>query len=160
MNAIAVPFAQYTDTVRPEWIDQNDHLNSGHYKTLADNSTRCLFAVFRAGIDPAQSSDSSFFQAEMHICYHRELRLGDAVAVRTWIVAAEPKKIHLFHEVLDGDSGQRAATVEQLMLHIDLRTRRTAPMPEMLYTNVRALADEHAKHAMPAEIGRSISMRR
>lgn len=158
MNAMTVPFAQYTDVVRPEWIDQNDHLNSSHYKTITNNSTRQLFALLRADLTPDELARSSVFQAEIHMCYHRELRLGDVFSVRTWVVGADPKRIHLFHEVIGPDGVTRVASVEQMMLHMDMQQRRVSAMPGRMYECLCALLAEHVRHGLPEGIGRHISM--
>jgi acyl-CoA thioester hydrolase len=155
-----VPLIGYRDRVKPEWIDANDHMNSMHYKTITDGGMRALFAAGGLSRDTLQASNSSVFQLEMHICYEREMRLDDPFEVRSWLVGADGRRLHHFHEIVQTAAGFRAATVELMTVHIDRATRRTAPMPEAMQAAFRRLAAAHAQVPHPANVSRRIAMAR
>ena len=46
---IPVPFDQYTETVRPEWIDHNGHMNMAYYVLAFDEASGALMRYI--GID-------------------------------------------------------------------------------------------------------------
>jgi acyl-CoA thioesterase FadM len=49
---IAAPFDEYRDVVRPEWIDNNGHMNMGYYLVVFDFATDAFFPW--VGLDRAQ----------------------------------------------------------------------------------------------------------
>jgi len=159
-DAEAGPVRDYRTSVPAEWIDENDHMDTIYYKVVANDGTRALFR--RVGLTPdlMASNGSTFFQAEMHICFERELRLGDPVSVHSWLVAADAKRIHHIHEIFHEAEGYRAATVELMTLHISRATRRTAPMPVDLLARLQAMATAHARLPLPDKVGHAISAAR
>jgi acyl-CoA thioester hydrolase len=52
--------------------------------------------------------------------------------------------------------GALSSTAEWLVLHVDMKTRRTAPMPEHLLARLRDLERRQGHLPIPAEAGRSI----
>ena len=135
------PVMGYSGPVRAEWIDENDHVDSGCYRELANTGAASLLK--RAGLDQTyrEAACATFFQAQMHICFERELRMGDGMEVRSRVVSATAKAIHHYHEIYRMPQGERVATVEFLTFHIDRATRRTAAMPpENLERLVRMVA--------------------
>jgi acyl-CoA thioester hydrolase len=152
------PLIGYRDRVKPEWIDANDHMNSMHYRTIADGGMRALFAAGGLSRETLQAGNSSVFQLEMHICYERELRLDDPFEVRSWLIGADAKRLHHFHEIYRSADGTRAATVELMTVFIDRTTRRSAPFPPEMHRLFQALATAHAAAPRPDKVSRKISM--
>ena len=103
MNAIAAA-AQHEDTVRPEWIDNNDHMNLAYYVLVFSNATDAL--ARRLGLP------GRLRVTQMHTVYQREVTLGDRLRVATHLLAADASRLHLFHEMLNAEQGYRAATLE------------------------------------------------
>lgn len=144
--------------VRPEWIDNNDHMNLAYYVLLFDVATDTIYNAL--GIGPAYraATGHSTFTAEAHTIYERELRVGERVRITSHLLGADAKRLHYFHEMFHAEQGHRVATQELLALHIDLRVRRTTAFaPELLdrfQSTVRACAEQ----PLPAGVGRRISM--
>jgi acyl-CoA thioester hydrolase len=57
-------------------------------------------------------------------------------------------------------AGYLAATSEQLALHVDLTTRRSAAFPEAVQTRLGALMTLHGSLERPAQVGRVMGIRR
>jgi hypothetical protein len=53
-----------------------------------------------------------------------------------------------------------AATLEQMVMSIDLNTRRSANLPEQVQANIKSLAEKQAHLKPPENIGRRIGIRR
>lgn len=128
------------------WTDYNGHMNETHYLEAASLATDRFLEMIGAGADYV-ASGRSFFTVETHIRYLDEVHAGDRLTVTTQVLGAQGKKLHLFHRLHQGD--RLAATVETLLLHTDLTTRRTSPpAPEL----AGAMAEWAARHAdLPAE---------
>jgi len=149
---------EHADVVRPEWIDSNGHMNLAYYVVVFDLATDKLYTALGIGDAYREASGFSCFTAETHTLYEREVHLGDKLLVRTWLLGADAKRVHYFHELFHADSGERSAAQELMALHIDMRIRRVAPFPE---ERRLALADAVARYR-PAELpkgaGRRIAM--
>jgi acyl-CoA thioesterase FadM len=122
MNAIAAA-AQHEDTVRPEWIDNNDHMNLAYYVLVFSGATDAL--AQRLGLP------GRLRVTQMHTVYEREVTLGDRLRVATHVLAADTARLHLFHEMFQAEQGYRAATLEIIVEHsgdfsTDTRSRVTA----------------------------------
>jgi acyl-CoA thioester hydrolase len=151
------PFAVHTETVRPEWIDYNGHMNVAYYVLVFDHATDALFDALGLGADYRHETELSLFAVESHILYTRELALGDPVRVESRILGVDGKRLHFGHEMLHG---WRAATIELMAVHVDLATRRTAPFPADRLAAIEQAAAAHA--ALPAVdwVGRKIALAR
>ena len=145
----------YEDVVRPEWIDSNGHLNLAYYVVVFDLATDKLYATLGIGDAYREESGNSCFTAETHTVYEREVGLGDRLLVKTWLLGADSKRLHYFHEMFHAESGERSAIQELMALHIDMRVRRVAPFPE---ARSAALAEAVARHA-PAEPPKGVGRR-
>jgi len=152
------PIVEYEDVVRPEWIDSNGHMNLAYYVVVFDLATDKLYATLGIGDAYREETGNSCFTAETHTVYEREVRLGDRLRVHTWLLGADLKRVHYFHELFHVESGERSAIQELMALHIDMRIRRVAPFPE---AQCEALAEAVAKYApteLPNGTGRRIAM--
>jgi carnitine 3-dehydrogenase len=129
------------------WTDYNGHMNEAAYLELGTWATDGLMTL--VGADEAYvASGKSFFTVDTRIRYLDEVHRGALLTVTTQVLEGAGKKMKLFHRVLKED-GSLAATIETLMLHTDLTTRRACPPEPQV---ARALEDLAARHAgRPAE---------
>ena len=81
MTTIAAPFVSRVMEIEKDWIDYNGHLNMAYYNVLFDRGSDEAFEIM--GMGPAYASDRklTIYTAEVHVCYVRELHLGDKVTV-------------------------------------------------------------------------------
>ncbi len=149
---------EHEAVVLPEWIDSNGHLNLAYYVVIFDLATDAFYDALGIGNAYREATGNSCFTAETHTVYEREVHVGDKVLVRCWLLGADSKRLHYFHEMFHVESGERAAVQELMALHIDMNVRRVAPYPP---EQQAALAEAVAKY-VPAEppkgAGRRIAM--
>lgn len=109
--------------------DLNGHLNVRHYTGIASEGLdESLVALGIPQNWPA--SGHACFSAEHHLVYVAELRTGDRMSARVRLLGRSERAAHVLVYLLD-DSHQRLSYVmEEVFLHIDMDTRRTAPWPE------------------------------
>jgi acyl-CoA thioester hydrolase len=109
--------------------DANGHLNVRHYTGIASEGLD--ESLIESGIPnnwPAHGH--ACFSAEHHLTYLAELRTGDRMSARVRLLGRSARAAHALVYLLD-DSHQRLSFVmEEIFLHIDMGTRRTAPWPE------------------------------
>ena len=120
---------EYTDIVRPEWIDSNGHMNLAYYVVVFDLATDRLYDALNIGNAYREASGNSCFTAETHTLYEREVTVGESLRVGTTLLGADAKRLHYFHEMFHGVEGHRVAAQELLALHIDMGVRRVSPFP-------------------------------
>lgn len=148
----------YDDVVRPEWIDSNGHLNLAYYVVVFDLATDRFYDKIGIGTAYRAATGNSSFVAETHMVYEREVHLGDKLQVRTWLLAADNKRVHYFHEMFHADSGERSAVQELMALHIDMGVRRVSNFPPELEASLAAMVKTYAPAELPKGAGRRIAM--
>ncbi len=158
LHHASAPFLTTIMQVEPQWIDYNGHLNMAYYNVLFDRAIDQLW--LELGIGPAylKERNGSTFTAECHVRYLREIHLGDPVQVAVYLVAADDKRIHTFEELRHATEGWVSATSENMTLHVDMGTRKTAPFPPDIAARIHAVAQAHSMFSRPAGIGRRIAM--
>lgn len=151
----------HQEVVQTEWIDYNGHMNVAYYSLVFDHATDAVLDHF--GVGPTEyvpRGEGSLFVVETHMTYDREVRLGDTLAVTTRLLGLDAKRLQLFHTMTHADSGDRVATTEIMLLHVDQVKRRSSPMPVWAQDRITALLAEHARLDPPEQAGRRIAMPR
>lgn len=156
--SIDAPLSLYESSVKPEWLDWNDHMNVAYFLLAFDQATDQLYRFVGVAEDYIESRGLSMFTLEAHITYRRELRGGDPIRVTTQILGFDEKKIHFVHHMYHGAEGYLAAATEWLVINVDLERRRSAPFPDEIAARLADIHDAHAALPIPPEVGRSLSL--
>jgi len=143
----------------PAWLDYNGHLNMAYYNVLFDKAVDHAFDLIGCGPGYLAARSMSFFTAEAHVCYVRELKADAMVAVSVQILDFDARRLHLFEEMRHVD-GWLSATSETLLLHVDMNGPKVAPMPADILARVTQMAVAHEGLPRPERAGRSISIKR
>jgi acyl-CoA thioester hydrolase len=154
-----VPILAWTGIVEPEWIDFNDHMSSAEYARLFHPNTGALFRRIGIGPEYIRTRRLTVFQREFRVSYERELRVGEQIEIRSYLVAHDAKRIHHAHELWHRAKGIRAAFVEYMSLHFDMKTRRLTPFPEDVMECLDTLALAFAAVSPPPGVGQAIGIR-
>ncbi len=145
-------WSEHNDYVRPEWLDANGHMNLAYYVVVFDRGTDAWLDLAGLGA-PYRDGGFSVFAAETHTIYRQEVR-GDApLHVRSRLVAASGKRLHLMHEM--SSAGSKVALQEVLFIHVDLSTRRAIPLSGHAAARVASLAPS-AEWIAPEWLGRRV----
>jgi len=152
----AAPLVLWRETIRPEWIDYNGHMNVAYYTLVFDRAVDAMFEHLGMGRAYRDAGKGSSFSVEQHITYNREVLEGDEVRIETRLAGFDEKRIHHYHEMFHAADGYLAATTEFLSLHVDLSTRRVAPLPADILDRLAALHAAHAALPPPRNAGRAI----
>jgi acyl-CoA thioester hydrolase len=117
-----------------------------------------LYKALNIGDAYREASGNSCFTAETHTLYQREVHLGDALIVRSWLLGCDTKRVHYFHEMFHAESGDRSAVQELMALHIDMSIRRVAPFPPDQYAALQTAVAQYAPATLPTGAGRRIAL--
>lgn len=148
---------EYATYVKPGWIDHNAHMNLGYFVVAFDEATDAVYETWGIGQDYPERSGCSVFTLGVNVDYLAEMFEGDPIRIETLLVDHDHKRIHYFHRMYHGDSGQLVATNECLCMNVDLESRRSAPFPDDV---ARKLDDVRHEGDRPAGFGRTLAIRR
>lgn len=156
---IPAPVVSKIMDIQKDWIDYNGHLNMAYYNVLFDKCADDAFELMGMGPNYARDRRLTIYTAEIHVCYVRELHLGDPVRGTFQLLDHDDKRLRAYQELRHID-GWLAATSEVLTLHVDMAGPKVAPFPPDILARVEAMRAAHADLPMPERAGRSIGIKR
>ncbi len=156
--SVPAPLDLHRETVRPEWIDYNGHMNVAYYVLAFDHA--CDAFLEYIGLDEAyrERTGGTTFTVEAHVTYQREVHEGDPLRFSIQLLGYDDKRIHFFVQMYHAEQGYLAATVEWLTLHVDLAARRVAPMPPEIAARLAAIYARHKDLPRPPEVGQAVTL--
>ena len=152
------PFVSSAMKVEGEWIDYNGHLNVAYYTLIFDRAVDEALCLLGLGPNYAAKRGASFFTAESHIRYLKELAPHSPVRVTLRLVDYDEKRLHLFQTLHHASEGWVAARTEQMGRHVDLRPRHVAPFPDDVLERIATMRAAHAALPPPEGLGRQVTM--
>jgi acyl-CoA thioester hydrolase len=152
------PFVSSVMRVEDHWIDYNGHLNMAYYNVLFDRAVDEAYELIGIGVDYVEQRRHSFFTAEVHLRYLRELHAGDTVRVTFQLLDFDRKRLHTFEQLFHADAGWVAATSENMSLHVDMAARKSAAFPAEVTRRLAEMKASHARLPRPEAAGRRIAM--
>ncbi len=156
-DEFAGPVRTVSRAVPLDWTDYNGHMNEARYlQAFGDATDRFMEIV---GCDAEYiAAGNSYFTVETHIRHIDELLAGDSLVIDTICLQGEPRKMKLFHRMLN-ETGDLVATGEHLLLHVDLQTRRTSPARPRVMKKLGRIAEFHSRLDLPDGVGRAVGQR-
>lgn len=156
-------FRIYQGTVAPDWTDRNGHMNVVYYRRAFDQATQHMLR--RIGLWDNDNDSGSTFALEDHVTYQHELHPGRAFFVTYQLLDFSQKLVHAFLRLFGApeSAGQEpvlAATCEHIGVYVDMRTRRSAPMPVEYHELLQEISRRQAGLPEPRERGRVIGIGR
>jgi carnitine 3-dehydrogenase len=139
--------------VLPSWIDYNGHMTESRYLFAASETSDTLLRLIGADMDYV-AGGHSYYTAETHIMHLGEAKLGDHLTGSVQVLGADEKRLHIFITI--AKDGAAVATLEQMLLHVDMQAGKTCPAAPAVLERLFAIRDAHAHLARPASAGRHI----
>lgn len=154
------PITAPDQSLEAGWIDYNGHLNMAYYNVLFDRGVDHVYDLLGIGAEYVRKEAGSCFTMEVHLNYLSELTLNDPVSVTLQLIDYDAKRLHFFQTMTNRNTGDLAATSEQLALHVDMVSRRSAPFPGPILARIASLHDAHRHLPRPEMLGRVIGIRK
>ena len=153
IDDVSKPIVTGHRAVPLDWTDYNGHMNEAKYlEAFADATDRFMELI---GCDAAYiATGGSYFTAETHIRHLDEVHAGCVIRIETQVLMGGGKKMHLWHEMYEGD--KLLATGEHFLLHVSLETRRPSVPSVEIDKALQRIAAAHAKLPQPEGAGRAI----
>ena len=151
----------YTTDIKTEWLDYNRHMNVTWYTLIFDRAGESFVHSLGLGEEKSKETGISWMALESHVTYDKEVLPGQQVAVKIRIVDYDTKRLHLYFEMhVKGKSGYLAATMEQMLICVDLNKRKAAPFPNKIFRNIAARFQHYSLLPLPERLGHQIGIRR
>ncbi|NKB38415.1 MAG: hypothetical protein GKR93_14830 [Gammaproteobacteria bacterium] len=157
---IEAPLSLHRDSVVPEWIDYNGHMNVAYYLLVFDHATDAFLDYLGMTDSFRKHNNSSTFGAEIHITYLKEVGLGDELIINTQLIDFDEKRFHYFHQMHESKTNNIVATAEMMGLYMDMNIRRVAAMPESILQRLNEVKTAHSILSEPEQLGRKIGIPR
>ena len=132
--------------ITQDMCDLNEHMNVIYYAKIFEDefpfydSLGSTSDYFKQGY--------SFFTLEMNIRYLKEMRKGEIASPCFRYFAVKPKLIH-YGGVLLNESGEVSSITENVLIHVDMNTRKSCEMSD---STIDHLKDMVAAHSATGEI--------
>ena len=152
------PFVSSVHRIEDQWIDYNGHFNMAYYNVLFDRAGDEAFEAIGLGADYVKKTNCSFFTLEAHVTYLRELNASDTVKVDIQFLDYDAKRIHYVEQMRHAQEGWIACTTELIVIHVDMRTRKTSLLPPDVLANIKAMHAAHAHLPVPPQVGHRINI--
>ncbi|MGL4322089.1 MAG: carnitine 3-dehydrogenase, partial [Paracoccaceae bacterium] len=156
-NPQGAPLVMAQMQVLPGWIDYNGHMTESRYLFASSETCDPFLRLIGADLDYVKGGHS-YYTAETHIMHRGEAKLGDRLTGTLQVLAADEKRLHIYIEIKR--DAEVMASVEQMCLHVDMKTGKTcAAAPEVL-AKLMPIAVAHAALPKPAAVGRFTGQRK
>lgn len=142
--------------VLPGWIDYNGHMTESRYLFAGSETCDNFLRLIGADMDYVKGGHS-YYTAESHIMHLGEAKLGDRLTGSLQVLSADQKRIHTFMRIQKGP--ETVATVEQILLHVDMKAGKTCPAAAEVLAKLMPIAEAHKSLARPESAGRHVGQR-
>jgi carnitine 3-dehydrogenase len=153
------PLALHKGSVSISWVDYNNHMQDAYYLVAFGDGLDAFF--HHIGNDETyRAAGLTFFTAETHLNYFKEMKVGETFAVETQLVGFDEKRLHLFHRMLHGETRELVATNEIMQLHVDQKIGKVVAMGVNILETLSGIWDVHKHLEVPPQLGRVMSVRK
>jgi acyl-CoA thioester hydrolase len=131
--------------VYPWQCDHMGHMNVMWYTGKFDEATWQLMA--QIGLTPTylRANKRGLAAVEQQTAYKRELFAGDLIVIRSRILEMREKVIRFHHEMLNGETGEVAATTTLTGVHLNSEGRKSCPFPAEIRERGRLFIERVSK---------------
>ncbi|MDC0577534.1 thioesterase [Gammaproteobacteria bacterium] len=127
--------------ITEEMCDLNEHMNVLYYAQIFEDEF-----PFYASLGFSSNyfeKGFSFFTLEMNIRYLKEMRKGEKAFPGFRYFAVKPKLIH-YGGVIFNKAGDACAISENVLIHVDMNTRKSCEMNEETIAHLNGMLADHA----------------
>ena len=143
----AQPIRTIERTVPLDWTDYNGHMNESRYGQVFSDAADSMMVMIGADEDYI-ANGMSYFTVDIRIRFLDEAHAGDLLNVTTQVLEGRGKKMRLFHRLRHAD-GRLLATGDQLLIHVNLETRRSSDPAPAVLARLSEIASVHADLPAP-----------
>lgn len=125
-------------TVRPMDVEHCGRLQWNVLASMCSGASHHFLNQIGLTADWINESNCNRMAVEMSLTWHGECRAGDSIEVVSWVADVGTRHFTARHQIRNARTGVPCATLEQLMLVIDLEKRKPVSVPAF----IRAAAED------------------
>lgn len=146
----------YSIEVQASWLDYNGHMTEFRFVELfCEGEERFLQAI---GFDTDyREKGYTFFSARAFVHYLRECKFLDELAIYTSVVESNARQFKLLQYLTRPKDNTTVAIAEQVMVHVDTRSRRPCDLLPELKQGLQIVSNKHAMLLKPDNTRHHIS---
>jgi acyl-CoA thioester hydrolase len=144
MDLTALPIT-HRAVIPDAYLDEMGHMNVMWYTHLFSQAAWGLFQMVGFTLDYFKTNQAGSFALTQHFRYLKEVRLGQHVTIRCGVLGRSAKRWHSIQFMVVDELDVLAATSEGVSTHVDMRTRRSSPMPATICDAIDRLVADHSE---------------
>lgn len=150
----------FESPVLPEWIDYNGHMNDAYYVVAFSQAIDAF--MLHIGLDEEfrEEQSVSIYTLQSMVTYLKEVAKAEPIIIQGHLLESDNKKLRLFMTMYHGQTHDELATMETLLLHMDMQAHRAAPFLEQTQSLVNNIQAAHNLLETPPNAGKAIAIRR
>lgn len=156
---VPAPLRLHETSVSPKWVDYNGHMSESCYLLVFGDDSDAFFRYIGIG-EQYRESGRSLYTVESHIHNRKDVTEGEPLQLSIRLLDHDPKRVHVFHEMRHGGSGDLVASAEQMLVHVDAAQGRACPLPDFLQDRLAAIHRSHAQLPVPEVVGKPMGIPR
>jgi len=137
----------YQGVIPESYLDEMGHMNVMWYTHLFSCATEGVFNLVGLTREYCMNNDAGTFALESHVRFIAEVAARQRVSMRSRLLGRSAKLFHFLHFLVNETTGVLSATGEFIGAHIDMRVRRTSPLPDFVSSNYDRVLAEHQQLA-------------
>ena len=135
------PYEAPIVVVTEDMCDLNGHMNVAYYLQAFDIYSRPMFEEMGFTKEHFQNGYSSF-AVEDSLRYLKEFLLGEKIYPKFRIENFNRRLIHIVGILLN-EEGQLASISETIIVHVDMKARKTVEMPNEFLAKLQTIKEKH-----------------
>jgi acyl-CoA thioester hydrolase len=151
----------YRAKIEADWIDYNGHLRDAYYGLIFSYAIDDL--MDHVGLNAAYRASTlcTLYTLELHLHYLHEVKATDEMSVKSVVLDADRKRIHVGSSFLCARLAEPVATAEGMFLHVrQAEPPASAPFPAEIEQRLQALQLSPEARAAFGPGSRKIEIRR
>jgi acyl-CoA thioester hydrolase len=140
---------RYEGVVTDDQIDHLGHMNVRFYATKARAATDALLLEYGLGVESCAERGVAVTVPETFTRHYREQLVGAHLAVMTGVLSATEAGLRVYHELVNRDSKELAATFVHEVALQDSNSREKRPFPSGLAESAQAATVVWPNHGRP-----------
>ncbi|ETX12520.1 hypothetical protein MUS1_02715 [Marinomonas ushuaiensis DSM 15871] len=150
----------FESPVLPEWIDYNGHMNDACYVIAFSQAVDGFMSLIDLNEAFREQHSVSIYTLQSMVSYLQEVSEGQNIAIKGQLLESDAKKLRLFLTMYHADTHDKLATMETLLLHMDMKIHKATPFLPHTLSLVEAIQAAHNKLETPSNAGKPISLKR
>ncbi|MET2833071.1 thioesterase family protein [Mesorhizobium shangrilense] len=152
---LEAPFVLFRTNVRPDWIDEFEHVSFVHYLTISSHANWAFWNWINSPEGTMEEREGhENVIVDNHVRYINELALGTPIHVTSQLIDYDDKRYLLLNQIWKSADGALAATNEMKCLGFNLRTRRAEKWRAIVMERLELIRNFQAAVGAPAALGR------